>query len=360
MLAGRLPFDTDDPVVLLHHQLNEEFPPLPDAVPGTLQEIVRRMCDKEKAKRYASASAVLADIEAFLYDATDGDFAASSSSTRSWGSATPSAPRSRPNKVRPSSKDSSDARPGRPWWQWGMAAGLVLLAGVVAVPMMTEEETATATATLVATAPTPPPPATAESPVDASDRTRFLSLLAKVNDRNHPLPFDARRQSLQLLADSAYASKVDTRLHTGLDLVQASESSTPCATFREALSTIEDSGDAYYVAYASQAEVPQAGPTEPAEACQELEGMLERARKALSGQDEPEEDEVRRVAAATRTSKRRAARRRSETEESSKSPESEPSPQDTTETKKTDPPPKLPPAPKTEVPKLDRPELRDL
>jgi hypothetical protein len=242
-----------------------------------------------------------------------------------------------------------------------MAAGLVLLAGVVAVPMMAEDETTTATAALVATAPTPPPPAPAESPpVDASDRTRFLSLLAKVNDPNHPLPFDARRQSLRTLADSEFASKVDTRLHIGLDLVQASESPTPCATFREALSTMEDSGDSYYVAYASQAEVPQAGPTEPPEACQELDGMLERTRKTLSGQNEPEEEEVRRAAAATRTSKRRAARRRSETEDSSKRPEPGPSPQDTTRANGSDPPPKLPPAPKAEVPKLQRPELRDL
>ena len=390
MLAGGLPFDTDDPVVLLHHQLNEEFPPLPDSVPAPLQEAVRRMCDKEKAKRYSSASDVIADIEAYLYDATDGGFAASSSSTRRWttGAGASSIPSVRNRETVTDVPSLEEPANGRPWWHWGVAAGLILLAGGIALPRVMGGGQAVNTN---AAAVTEVAPAVAQAPAEkpaTDDRSGFLSLLAKVNDPDHPLPFDARKQSLQTLAGSEYASKIDTRLHTGLDLVQAAESPTPCATFHDALAQIQESEDSYYVAYLSQAEVPARGPTEPAQACKGLDTMLAKSRKSLIAEDEPQEEEVRRVAAVTRSSKRRAARRRSRPDAASDAPtpstdapapQPEPSPPvepakapEPVKAEKIKPPPKLPRTggrkssssskskSSGKVTKLDQPDIRGL
>jgi hypothetical protein len=57
MLAGRLPFDSDDPLKVLRQQIREPPPPLPAEVPGPVRELVERLLAKKPEDRYPSASA---------------------------------------------------------------------------------------------------------------------------------------------------------------------------------------------------------------------------------------------------------------------------------------------------------------
>ena len=295
LLAGRPPFDTDDPVVLLHHQLNEPFPALPPTVPEPLQAFIRNLSNKEKAKRYASATAALADLDAFLRHTSGGELTAfSSSSTRRWG--TGRFPALEPVSIADDDGVETighavEAAPqaGRAWWHWGVAAGLLVLAGSVAFPLVTRSDQVA-----VATHDTPSVPVdtageelsdTAQAPgqVDSS-REGLLMLLARVNDPVSPLPYEARRQSLQTLEGSEYAGKVDTRLQVGLDLTQASESATPCRTFRAALGQIGTDTDGYYSAFLESATIPAPGPTETDRDCSGLSNELTSMRGEQPGE----------------------------------------------------------------------------
>ncbi|MEM9460509.1 MAG: protein kinase [Myxococcota bacterium] len=58
MLAGNLPFDSDDPVKVLRAQIREEPPPLPEGVPAPLREIILRLLAKKPDERYENAAEV--------------------------------------------------------------------------------------------------------------------------------------------------------------------------------------------------------------------------------------------------------------------------------------------------------------
>jgi serine/threonine protein kinase len=55
MLAGRLPFDHDDPVSLIRMQVSVDPPPLPDSIPPRLARVVAMMMAKSRAERYPDA-----------------------------------------------------------------------------------------------------------------------------------------------------------------------------------------------------------------------------------------------------------------------------------------------------------------
>lgn len=58
MVTGRLPFDSDDPVKVLRAQIHEAPPPLPEAVPAQLGEIILRLLAKKPEERFGSATEV--------------------------------------------------------------------------------------------------------------------------------------------------------------------------------------------------------------------------------------------------------------------------------------------------------------
>ncbi|MEX1363082.1 MAG: serine/threonine-protein kinase [Nannocystaceae bacterium] len=58
MLAGRVPFDSDDLIKLLRLQITAPPPPLPETVPLALRAIVARLLEKDRDARFADASAV--------------------------------------------------------------------------------------------------------------------------------------------------------------------------------------------------------------------------------------------------------------------------------------------------------------
>jgi len=64
LLTGSQPWDGDDPV-LLHHQLHEPLPALPESS-GALAGIVRKLTDKERSRRYPTARDALEDLQAYL------------------------------------------------------------------------------------------------------------------------------------------------------------------------------------------------------------------------------------------------------------------------------------------------------
>jgi len=55
MLAGRLPFDSEDPVALTRMQVTVEAPPLPEHIPPSLQRVVKMMMAKARDERYPDA-----------------------------------------------------------------------------------------------------------------------------------------------------------------------------------------------------------------------------------------------------------------------------------------------------------------
>lgn len=62
LLTGRPPFESDDPLELIHCHLAKAPPPLSSAVPDQASKLVLRLLAKAPNERYASASALLADL----------------------------------------------------------------------------------------------------------------------------------------------------------------------------------------------------------------------------------------------------------------------------------------------------------
>jgi serine/threonine protein kinase len=65
MLAGTVPFDSEDLVRVLRQQIVEPPPPLPEHVPSELCAIVERLLAKDRAERFESAAAVIRALEAW-------------------------------------------------------------------------------------------------------------------------------------------------------------------------------------------------------------------------------------------------------------------------------------------------------
>jgi serine/threonine protein kinase len=64
MLAGRLPFDHDDPVSLIRMQVTVDPPPLPDSIPVPLQRVVKMMMAKTRDQRYPDARSARKALQA--------------------------------------------------------------------------------------------------------------------------------------------------------------------------------------------------------------------------------------------------------------------------------------------------------
>ena len=66
MLAGKLPFDADDLVVLITRHVTEPPPPLPAAIPAPLRALVADLLAKKPAERVQSAAVLRERIDALL------------------------------------------------------------------------------------------------------------------------------------------------------------------------------------------------------------------------------------------------------------------------------------------------------
>jgi tetratricopeptide (TPR) repeat protein len=104
-------------------------------------------------------------------------------------------------------------------------------------------------------------------------------LLEVVNDSQRPLGYELRRRAIDELATRPEsASLIDVRLHLALDLMQATQSSTPCATYLGALDRIESHPDRYFLSRVERAPLPESTPGEDPNAC---EALPERRREVF-------------------------------------------------------------------------------
>jgi serine/threonine protein kinase len=65
MLTGRVPFLSDDPLVLIHQHLAREAPPVRELnpeVPAIVSDIIAKLMLKEPEKRYQSSKGLLDDL----------------------------------------------------------------------------------------------------------------------------------------------------------------------------------------------------------------------------------------------------------------------------------------------------------
>ncbi|MBK9264309.1 MAG: AAA family ATPase [Polyangiaceae bacterium] len=66
LLSGRLPFDSPDPLEIVHGHIAKDPPPLPPEVPESVDAIVRKLLAKSPDERYQSASGLRRDLTACL------------------------------------------------------------------------------------------------------------------------------------------------------------------------------------------------------------------------------------------------------------------------------------------------------
>jgi tetratricopeptide (TPR) repeat protein len=63
MLAGRLPIDNDDPVALVRMQVSVDPDPLPSSVPPVVAGVVARLLEKDRDRRFQTATEVIQTLE---------------------------------------------------------------------------------------------------------------------------------------------------------------------------------------------------------------------------------------------------------------------------------------------------------
>jgi serine/threonine-protein kinase len=59
MLSGDVPYNDDNPMTVIQMHLHGQVPPLPDSVPYSVQNVVRRAMEKDPARRYQSAGEMM-------------------------------------------------------------------------------------------------------------------------------------------------------------------------------------------------------------------------------------------------------------------------------------------------------------
>ncbi|HEY0250763.1 MAG TPA: serine/threonine-protein kinase, partial [Kofleriaceae bacterium] len=59
MLVGTVPFNDDNPMTVIQMHLHAAIPAMPDTVPYSVQQIVRRAMEKDAARRYQSAGEMM-------------------------------------------------------------------------------------------------------------------------------------------------------------------------------------------------------------------------------------------------------------------------------------------------------------
>src|SRR5512140_2214799 len=59
MLTGNVPYNDDNPMTVIQMHLHGQVPPMPDSVPYSVQQVVRRAMEKDAARRYQSAGEMM-------------------------------------------------------------------------------------------------------------------------------------------------------------------------------------------------------------------------------------------------------------------------------------------------------------
>ncbi|HUJ62649.1 MAG TPA: protein kinase [Kofleriaceae bacterium] len=72
MLSGNVPFNDDNPMTVIQMHLHGQVPPMPQTIPYSVQQIVRRAMEKDAARRYQSAGEMMAQCQQVFAELTQG------------------------------------------------------------------------------------------------------------------------------------------------------------------------------------------------------------------------------------------------------------------------------------------------
>jgi hypothetical protein len=213
MITGRLPFEGDDPTVIMGKHLFNEPPPLPLGMPPTLVAVVNRLLAKEPDARYQTARDAREDLDVAIRELDA---------------------RRMPRKLRSR------------WLSRTITLGLALFVGVlgaVALPHHGDDEVAQAslgpTVPMAATMATwvHRPAVTANAAGDVGELQHLVVELLAAKER--PLGYRERHRALAAIGGTRAAAGVDEVQMIALDLEQAGEAESPCLAFAAALAAIE-------------------------------------------------------------------------------------------------------------------------
>ncbi|HSS02404.1 MAG TPA: serine/threonine-protein kinase [Kofleriaceae bacterium] len=73
MLTGAVPFHDDNPMTVIQMHLHATVPPLPQSVPYSVQQIVRRALEKEPSRRYQSSGEMMQHCQQVFAELTQGN-----------------------------------------------------------------------------------------------------------------------------------------------------------------------------------------------------------------------------------------------------------------------------------------------
>jgi hypothetical protein len=305
---------------------------------------------------------------------TDEDASASQSGLDSWTSSasseidaeyTPSVS-THGTRLTPAREDVP-SNSGRLWWTLAIVGAVGGAAAFAFASRGSDDSPAVAAS--VPTSAVDAEPA-AEVSQAALDTAQMLQLVNRT-DFDSALELSERQRVLAILRkDPDYANAIDERLQRSLDLVQASQSPTPCLAFRDALEAIRAQPDASYRPALERARVPSAATgaveagTAPDKSCRGLQESLDALRVAVGDARTPAapvapvaEPEVPAEPPPKPTRSRRRHAKHDSSHSRSSPPPSEP--QDEPETR-PETPSEPPPAPVRRMEKLRDGELRPL
>jgi eukaryotic-like serine/threonine-protein kinase len=72
MLNGNVPFHDDNPMTVIQMHLHAGVPPMPDSVPYSVQQIVRRALEKDAGRRYQSSGEMMAHCQQVFAEVSQG------------------------------------------------------------------------------------------------------------------------------------------------------------------------------------------------------------------------------------------------------------------------------------------------
>jgi serine/threonine protein kinase len=131
---------------------------------------------------------------------------------------------------------------------------------------------------VAAAAPAADPSATADAP---SATTQRLVEAVNAPGRARAMGWAERHSALeQLRKHPAVWARVDTRLQLALDLLQAADAPDPCTTMRNALQSIAEAGDPWFLDALRAASIPA-----HADGCEGLQERLTKVRATISARD---------------------------------------------------------------------------
>ena len=75
MLTGNVPFNDENPMTVIQMHLQGQIPPMPDSVPYSVQQIVRRALEKDAGRRYQSSGEMMQHCQQVFAELTSGNVA---------------------------------------------------------------------------------------------------------------------------------------------------------------------------------------------------------------------------------------------------------------------------------------------